>query len=104
MARPDSAEGAIMKKYICDKQTCKRKCSHRLPHYKNFQCSYYCPKGKSQKCIPYKLIHGRDFDGWAWKYHDKTNFSEFTFDRPRTLKNIFGNWVKVKLVEVKCAY
>ena len=49
-----------------------------------------------------KLIQGKDFDGWAWKFKgEDMGFSDIYHIQPGFTFENHGKWVRVKLVEVK---
>lgn len=48
-----------------------------------------------------RLVQGRDFDGWAFKYADGTFNLLLRSTKPRYPSLTNGKWVRVRFVEAK---
>lgn len=50
-----------------------------------------------------KLVRGRDWHAWVWKWHEDGKLSHLVNNGERdNYRNLHGKWVRVKFVEVKC--
>ena len=88
-------------------------CLHYKSHPENPMCvPAYCEGGRgSAWCIPVKprkpspakkLVQGKDFHGWAWKFKDRRiGYSDIYHSKPGFTLDRIGEWVRVKLTEVK---